>query len=446
MGFKKTFSMRLTMRLIFILITMLVLVYFVLTPGYYITSLLVLSTTILLVVEMSRFVSQTNAEISRFFGAVKYADYNQRFDFNTLGSGFGELGTTFTAILNHFQLTSAGHEAELLKLKALLAHVPVPLISLHNDKTLTLWNKSSQRLFGTKHLNKLADLAQFGDDFMQQVKNISPGEKHLTDFINDTTHQRLSITASEIIIGNKVEKLLSMQNIQSELDAAQLDAWQDLVRVLTHEIMNSLTPITSLAQTAAELIDDTCPVSRQDVKDAINTIATRSNRLRQFVTSYRKLIHLPPPHKKITQLEELFAQVSKLVSPEWSEKGICLTVKSSPKSLSLAIDPDMMEQVLINLLKNAAEAVSEHPNPTVELNGRLNKSGRTIIEVSDNGSGIPAHIIPKIFIPFFTTKPRGSGVGLALTRQIMIAHGGSVSVTTDEGNGTKFTLTFYEPA
>ncbi|WP_417451671.1 sensor histidine kinase [Kordiimonas sp.] len=450
MGFKK-FSLMLAGRLTLIMVSLLALTYLVAVPGYHAATLLVFFVVGAQTWEVFNFVSKTNAEITRFLDAARYADFSQRFNLHRLGAGFGELGETFTDILNRFQAARSHQEEELRHLKALVEHVPVPLISLHADSKITLWNNAARRLFGSAHVTRARDLDQFGGEFGKQLRDLQAGERRLANFASDDMNQQLALAATQIIIGGHSEKLISLQNIQSELDGAQLQAWQDLVRVLTHEIMNSITPVASLAKTAVDLVED---VSEKlhgneelveelgDVKDAVETVARRSDSLMQFVSSYRRLTRLPPPEKRLVRLDELFSSVAKVAAIGWGKKNITLTTIIEPAELDISADRDMIEQVLINMLKNAEQAMADRTASTVQLCARLNRRGHVIIEVTDDGPGIPPDIAKKIFVPFFTTKRDGSGVGLALTRQVMIAHGGNVNVGAREGGGAKFTLTF----
>lgn len=450
MGFNK-FSVHLAFRLILIMISLLAIVYLFVMPGFHATTFLVACVVIGQTAEVFRFVSKTNAEVTRFLDAARYADFSQQFKMQSMGAGFGELGEAFTVILERFKASRTGQEEELRHLKALIEHVPVPLMSLHADEHITLWNNAARRLFGSTHVTNFGHLAQFGNEFAKQVTTIGAGEKRLATFMAEGTEQQITIASTQIIIGRHSEKLVSLQDIQSELDVVQLQAWQDLVRVLTHEIMNSITPVASLAKTAVDLVND---VSEKighapelveelgDVKDAVNTVARRSDSLMQFVSSYRSLTRLPPPVKAAFKLSDLFEQVTKLAAHEWEDKGIQLLTEIEPSELDVAADRDMVEQILINMLQNAAQALAGQSEAAVWLKARLNRRGRISIEVSDNGPGIPADIAKKVFVPFFTTKHDGSGVGLALTRQVMIAHGGSVGLSEREGGGTVFTLTF----
>jgi two-component system nitrogen regulation sensor histidine kinase NtrY len=450
MGFKK-FSLMLAGRLGLIMLSLLALTYLVAIPGYHAATLLVFFVVAGQTWEVFTFVSKTNAEITRFLDAARYADFSQRFNMHRLGAGFGELGETFTDILNRFQAARSHQEEELRHLKALIEHVPVPLMSIHSDGTLALWNNAARRLFGSAHVTRAADLDQFGEEFGKQVRGLEAGDRRLATFTSDDMSQQLALAATQIIIGGHSEKLISLQNIQSELDVAQLQAWQDLVRVLTHEIMNSITPVASLAKTAVDLVED---ISEKlngdeelieelgDVKDAVQTVARRSDSLMQFVSSYRSLTRLPPPEKGLVRLDELFSGVAKVATVGWAEKGIAFSSLIEPSELDVTVDRDMIEQVLINMLRNAEQAMEGRQGAVLTLAARLNRRGHVIVEVADNGPGIPPDIAKKIFVPFFTTKRDGSGVGLALTRQVMIAHGGSVSVGEREGGGAKFTLTF----
>lgn len=450
MGFKK-FSVLLASRLFLIMLTLLGLTFLVMVPGYHAATFLVFWVLVFQAYEVYRFVTRTNAEVTRFLDAARYADFSQRFRMHDLGAGFGELGEAFTDILARFQTVRAGQEQELRHLKALIEHVPVPLVSLHGDGAVTVWNNAARRLFGSVPTTHLDDLAQFGQAFQRDVAQVEAGERRLVLFEADDVEQRLMLAATKIIIGGKPEKLISLQNIQSELDAAQLQAWQDLVRVLTHEIMNSITPVASLAKTAVDLVDDASSkvaenaevvAELEDVKDAVNTVARRSDRLNQFVSSYRRLTRLPPPNRELIRLGDLFAEMDSLVAQDWADKGVRLETSIDPVELDVSADREMIEQVLINMLRNAGEAMAGQDGATVWLAARLNKRGGVTIEVSDNGPGVPEDIAKRIFVPFFTTKREGSGVGLALTRQVMIAHGGSVTLAERDGGGAKFSLSF----
>lgn len=450
MGFNR-FSLLIITRTIFVVLTLVLLAYFLLTPGYHAATILTLLLIAFQFNELIRFVKKTNAELSRFLDAARYADFSQRFSLTEFGTGFEELGKVFDEILLRLQAERATQEEELRHLKALVEHVPVPLISLYSDQRITIWNNAARRLFGSNVVTKLSDFSQFSDDFPGKLKELNIGETTLIDIFIDGVAHRLSISATQVTINQQQETLVSLQDIQSELDIAQLQAWQDLVRVLTHEIMNSITPVASLAKTAVDLVADIqrktihSPIvvdELEDVSDAVQTVAKRSEGLMGFVSSYRRLTRLPPPELKLFKISDLLSQVQTIATQTYQQQGISLFIEIQPKALDIVADRNMIEQVLINLLQNAEHAVVACENPLITLSAKLSKRGRVMIEISDNGCGISDETIDKIFVPFFTTKRNGSGVGLALTRQIMIAHKGNIKVQNNVDKGVTFTLVF----
>ena len=449
MGFKR-FSLRLADRLSFIFLGILLLGLLVSTPGYHAATILVLIGSLMMGAELYQFVSRTNLELTRFLDAIRYADFSQRFEAGAVGAGFQELGDTFTHIMDRIREDRSQQEREHRHLKALLEHVPVPLISILADGQVQSWNNSARRLFGSVPVTRQSDLRQFGHDFVTQVTEIRAGERVLATFHTEDVEQRIVVSASEITIGQQTERLISLQNIQSELDGVQLGAWQDLVRVLTHEIMNSVTPVSSLARTAVDLVDDARArlvgqpeVSEElkDVRDAVDTVARRSDGLMNFVSNYRQLTRPPQPEKSRFALSDLFADVQRIALQDW-DKETTLNTLIEPDGLDLFADQQLVEHILINLLQNAYQATRDQHPAHIELVSRLNKRGRIIIEVADNGPGIPPENESRIFVPFYTTRKEGSGIGLALSRQIMIAHGGQLSLIDKDAAGARFRLVF----
>jgi nitrogen fixation/metabolism regulation signal transduction histidine kinase len=447
----KTFSAALISRLIVLQLLMLLVAWLVITPGYYAALLIATGAFAIVSFELWRLVKRMNHEVSRFLDAARYADFSQRFNFTNMGAGFATLGEAFTDILENLRNLRSQQEAELRHLKALVEHVPVPLFSIHTDESITLQNNAARRLFGTSPPIQVTDLAQFGSGFQRGITEAVPGGRALVKFVHDGMEQLMTLEATELVISNKQEKLISLQNIQSELDLTQEEAWQDLVRVLTHEIMNSITPVSSLAHTASDLADDLVKKLDEnsvvaeglaDIHDAVSTVARRSDSLTQFVQSYRQLTRLAPPEKNRVSIAGLFADVSQLAAAEWSGGHLELTTTTTPQGLDVYADRNLLEPVLLNLLRNAWQATTSVPNPRIALAARMNRRGHVVIEVSDNGPGVSREIARKVFVPFFTTKEGGSGVGLALTRQVMIAHRGFVTLSESEQGGAKFSLIF----
>lgn len=455
----RRYSLQLAARLIATGIALGVSLWLFLLPGLHSATAIALAATVLAATELWWFIGRTNRELSRFLNAARYADYSQRFQLEDIGTGFGELAQTFSDILDRIFVQRDHRQSELRRLRALIEHIPVPLMTLHTDNQITLQNNAARRLFDAAHVTRAQDLDQFGQSFRQAVTHSVPGRRELVSFTVDGVDYRLTLAATEVAVAGDAQRLISLQDIQSELDTNQTEAWQDLVNVLTHEITNSVTPISSLAGTAnmlvADLLTKVEPSSELhedliDLRDAVATMERRSDSLVKFVESYREVSRLAPAQKKRVKVSDVFDAVVPLAMAEAGSEAAEIQVSIDPPGLMMEADRDLLEPVLLNLLRNARQATAKASDSTqtqkketlIRLSGFLNRRGNAAIEVADNGPGVPADLAQKVFVPFFTTRTDGSGVGLALARQVMTAHGGFIQLAAAQEGGASFTLTF----
>ena len=285
---------------------------------------------------------------------------------------------------------------------------------------------------------------------VQKLFEMSPGGNDLVKLQQEDDLLQLSIYATGFVLHQQKMMLVAMQNIQSELEEEEMKSWQNLIRVLTHEIMNSITPIASLSSTAYGLLRDDreCEVPESinetinDVRHAVNTIEKRSKGLLTFIENYRELTRIPKPNFKIVQINTLFERVEHLMKDQLEAYSIKFQMQTDPDSLAITADQALIEQVLINLCKNSVEAVNGVSRPEIRLKAGTDGLGNPVIKVIDNGKGITEEVAEKIFIPFFTTKQQGSGIGLSLSRQIIRLHKGTLSVSSTPGVKTVFSLRF----
>ncbi|MBN2012159.1 GHKL domain-containing protein [candidate division KSB1 bacterium] len=448
----KHFRIQCTFRVLLLTITVGLLFYIWFQFKMYNVVVIGSSMVIFQVYALIRYVEKTNRQVNRFLDAIKYEDFSQSFSGTGLGSSFDELKASFTDVLNKFKQTRAEKEEHYRYLQTVVQHVGIGLISFQTNGHVELINAAAKRLLKVSQIRNIKSLTEFSPELVQTMLAIRPGEKALLKIQDGDELLQLAVYAIEFVLRQQKIRLVSIQNIQSELEEQEMEAWQKLIRVLTHEIMNSVTPIASLAGTVNEMLtevsfpDNACNEehheSIDDIRSAVKTIEKRSQGLINFVESYRQLTRIPRPDFKIYPVRQLFNEMLQLIGAQHEDKTIEFTISVEPQSLELTADPELIEQVLINLLNNAIYAVKEKPDARIELIGRMDDRGRTALQVADNGVGIVKEVQEKIFIPFFTTKREGSGIGLSLSRQIMRMHRGTISVHSELHKGTVFTLRF----
>ena len=397
-----------------------------------------------------RYVSKTNRDLTRFLQSIKYSDFSQSFTNNLKGSGLEELHAAFTEVIKEFQRAKLEKEEHLRFLQTIVDHVGIGLIAFDPAGEVELLNNATKKLLKIPRLGNVRDLETVSPVLVQKLLELSPGSNDLVKLQQEDDLLQLSIYATGFVLHQKQLMLVAMQNIQNEPEEEEMKSWQNLIRVLTHEIMNSITPIASLSSTAYGLLKDgrECEVPESinetidDVRHAVNTIEKRSKGLLTFIENYRELTRIPKPEFKMVKIKDLFERVEYLMKDQFEACSINFNMDIDPESLEITADPALIEQVLINLCKNALEAVNGLSRPKIKLKAGTDGLGNPVIKVIDNGKGITDEVAEKIFIPFFTTKQQGSGIGLSLSRQIMRQHKGALSVNSTPGVETVFSLRF----
>ena len=398
------------------------------------------------------YVEKTNRDLTRFFQSIKFSDFSQSFKDSGQGKSFANLRLAFNEVLDAFRKARSEKEEHYRYLQTIVQHVGIGLIAFQPDGNVTLINTAAKRLLNVARLKNIISLESWSPPLVKALFKLKPKEKTQIRIDDNNELLQLALCATEFKLRDHTYKLVSIQNIYTELEEKEIDAWQKLIRVLTHEIMNSITPISSLASTINELIKDSVNLSfaqkpedgetLTDICEAAKTIQKRSEGLLHFVDGYRNLTLIQKPNFQIFPIKELFNRTSKLIQINLKEKNIKLEIKIEPKTLELAADPELIEQALINLILNALHAVEGRENAKIILLAQLDGRSRTIIQVKDNGYGISKENMDKVFIPFYSTKEGGSGVGLSLSRQIMRMHNGTINVQSEPDVKTTITLRF----
>jgi len=445
----KDFRTRVLIRVILLGGTLSLLVYLFGKTQLIFAALLV---TILIVIQLAdlfHFVTQTNRKLTRFLESIRYSDFISGFTLDhKLGRSFKDLNLAFNEVLEAFRKARSEKEEHWQYLNTVVQQVRTGILSFDPDGHIELINANAKKYLNHSAIRNIHELKELNPSLWEIMVKIKPGKSELYKKGNQFG---LAIQTTEIRIRGKEVKLITLQNIQSELQQQELEAWQNLTRVLRHEIMNSITPISSLTSTLLDIIAYDLTKTNEhfqiksegaeDLKEGLETIQNRSKSLIQFIDAYREYTSLPKPKFQTVMVKELLEKVSIFIKPEIKKTNIHFTFHCTSDYLSFQGDPDMVEQVLINLLKNSIEALQETLNPTLQLKGHYDENS-VIIEVIDNGQGIIEEALESIFVPFFTTKKTGSGIGLSLSRQIMQMHGGSLSVTSEPDVQTIFRLRF----
>ncbi len=379
-------------------------------------------------------------KVLRMVESIRYNDFSLSFSANGKSSLEKELVENINGVISHFRSQLSLMEERYQYHETLLDKVDTCLLVVDRQGEVTWMNRASVQELCGHSIHQLEELKSLNKDFPEIVNTLQPGEVKVVRIYKGELMMDLAVTITEYSTPGADLRVISLKNIRSVLEENEMEAWQKLVRVLTHEIMNSITPIISLSDTLCDRAVQQGMDEDSLVLQGMKTIHRRSKGLLGFVENYRKLSRLSTPVLAPVSVGGLIGDIRKL----FMSSKVRYIYKVEDESLMLMIDRSQIEQVLINLLKNAGEACVEQPNPEVVVETSYQAEKHIFqLSVTDNGSGILPDVLDKIFIPFFTTKPTGSGIGLSLCKQIMTLHGGSIRVTSEVGKGSCFVLRLF---
>lgn len=409
--------------------------YFLIKESYLFASLFAIVVTYQTVV-LINFINKTNHELTQFIDAVQYRDFSLLFNEKNAPLSVKNLRKAFNTINSTFKTLSSEREAQYQYLQKLLEIVDTGILSYNKEGEIKWINESLKRMLDLPYLKTIHGLEKRNSEMYQTIINLKISDNELFKLNN----KQILLSKTSFTENGETSELVAFQNVNEAMDEAETQAWQKLLRVMTHEIMNSVAPIASLADTLQNRLKLKDENQIEDLEQGMGVIKKRSEGLLRFAKIYRNFSKITEASFSKIYVRDLFGNLETLMEAALIEKGIQLEVILKDPHLQINADSSLIEQVLINLIVNAIEAVKDVPNPTISLSARLIDNNKSIIEVSDNGMGINKEMQEQVFIPFFTTKKSGSGIGLSLSKQILTLHKGSINVVSEEGKGTSFIL------
>lgn len=444
----KRFGWNILIRVVLVFGTMF-LASFAVVKGWYLLEVLIIPVIIFQFFDYYRFNKKAQSEIEQFVESVHYRDFSRYFDVKRAPAELQPFRSGFNEINSTFKVISKEKETQYLHLKTILEIVDTGILSYEIESGEILWmNESLKSLLKIPYLKTIHSLEKRNKDLYEHVLALEAGNNRVCTIEREYNRYKVLLSATTFQNDKRKFKLIAFQNINEALDESESKAWQKLLSVMTHEIMNSVAPISSLAETLKTNIKESMrqPESSRetlnDIETGITTIQKRSEGLLKFTETYRNLSRITKAQVSKIPVIELFEQVQQLMQPTVEKRNIELEVLLRDPFLEMEMDSNLIEQVLINLILNAVDAVKDRPDPKIVMSAEKDISGKVTIKLSDNGAGIKSELLDKIFVPFFSTKKTGSGIGLSLCKQIMVLHKGNIQVQSEEGTGTVVSLHF----
>lgn len=442
------YEWRLLLRVFLLLLVLIVTAFVIVSLGQLLYLVILLPLVAYSVVDMIRFQKKAQDEVNQFVESIHYRDFSRHFDVRKAPNELKPLRKGFNDINTTFKLISRERETQYHYLQKILELVDTGILSYEEETGETGWiNEAFKSIIGVPYLKTIHSLEKREPILYTELVKLKPGDSKIITVTRNQQQVKILVNASLMRSDDKLYKLIAFQNVNEALDETESKAWSKLLNVMTHEIMNSVAPISSLADTlknrlqSPDIAENLPHSDLEDIELGIDTIKRRSEGLLKFTESYRSLNKITKLDLNKIMVRNIFENLNSLMTPTLEKKKIELEIILRDPTLSIEADINLIEQVMINLLVNAIEAVKDRDEPRITLTAEI-QGGKTFVKVIDNGLGMPPELLDKIFIPFFSTRKTGSGIGLSLCKQIMLLHKGNIQVQSTEGKGSAFVLSF----
>ena len=441
----KTFRLNIVWRVAVITALALLLSYVLANKEWFFTPLVLVLLLIISIWSLIYYIEKTNKDLTYFILSIKQSGFTTSFPPGKKGDTFRKLSEVFNDVIEEFRKVNLQRETHYQYLQMLTENIQAGIISFDESGKVELANPAALQLLGVLRLGSINEVKKISTRLFQVINDLKPGQRQLFKTIIARKEVQLSVQVKELVLNGVTYKIMLVQDLHQELEEQEVEAWQKLIRVLTHEIMNSVTPIVSLTEAVNTMLTETDgkrkaleqldEEDKEDLFDSLQTIEKRSKGLLRFVNAYKDFTKIPELMLTRVDITNLLKQTINLLRPEFDKNKIVIDNVGIEHGLVAQADPSWLEQVLINVFKNAIDALEDRGNTQIKIVA-FSRSQRLYVEISDNGGGMDKETLDKIFIPFFTTKKNGNGIGLSLSRQIMKLHKGSLSVTSELGKGT----------
>jgi two-component system nitrogen regulation sensor histidine kinase NtrY len=442
------YTVRISVRLILIFMAMLALTLVIGQQARLFSVLGVSLILLFLIVELFHSIARTNQIVASLLESIRFGDFNKTIRDKAAGLGFEGLADSAQQIIQAIASARIEKETQYQYLQTILEHIHTAVITLDENHEPELINPLALNILGLYNTRRpgWAEIEKIAPLFARSVDSMGESGRQMIRLKNTPTGKQLLVLVNTVKIGGSAVKIITFQDIEPEIERKEMESWQTISRIMAHEIMNSLTPLSSLTETGVMLLEkggkpmDISELSQKTVDNlhtALKTISDRNRALTAFIESYRELSRLPLPNKQEVHLAGMLDELRGLYEVTCNQKGITCSIHQGPENLLIMADDAQLKQVLINLIKNAIEAMDKVPDPAIGIYVKRILH-QVSIEIYNSGPAIAPDILEKIFVPFYSTKPEGSGIGLSLSRQIISNHGGQIVVESEEGKGTTF--------